>query len=187
MKLEKTIPRVDTLCKCRRLLAPVDFTLASLNALYYAGILAERFGGTIHLLHVTETHPMAMSDGAMMLMKSDEESAREAKEQLGRLATEELSPELPVRLLVRRGQPALEILRAAETLRADLLILTAHRRSVLGRLLLGSTVARVERHAPCPVLVIRCDHDAGTNTALWRETDVDTDRLRPEPVTGGTP
>src|SRR6185437_6217100 len=86
------------------------------------------------------------------------------------------SAELSTKLLVRRGQPALEILRAAETLRADLLILTAHRRSVLGRLILGSTVSRVERHAPCPVLVVRCDHDAGTDTTLWRETAIDTAR-----------
>jgi len=177
MRPAKTIPRVDKPRKFQRVLVPVDFTPASLNALRYAGILAERFDSTIHLLHVTETHPMAMSEGAFMLMKSDEESARAAREQLSRLATEELSAELSVRLLVRRGQPALEILRAAETLRADLLILAAHRRSVLGRLLSGSTVPRVERHALCPVLVVRCDHDTGTDMALWRETDSETDHL----------
>jgi universal stress protein F len=183
MRLAKTIPLVVKPSKFLRVLVPVDFTPASLNSLRCAGIRARRFGHTIHLLHVTETHPMAMSDGAMMLMKSDEESAREAKEQLSRLATKKLSAELPVRLLVRRGQPALEILRAAETLKADLLILTTHRHSVLGRVLLSSTVSRIERRAPCPVLVVRCDHDAGTDTALWRETDVDIDRLRPEPAT----
>lgn len=182
MRMAKAIPRADKPSKFLRVLVPVDFTKASLNALRYAGIFAERFDSTIHVLHVTETHPMAMCDGALMLMKSDEESARDATEQLSRLAMEELSAELSVRLLVRRGQPALEILRAAETLRADLLILTAHRRSVLGRLLFGSTVSRVERNAPCPVLVVRCDDDAGLDTALWRETDVDTDRLRPEPA-----
>jgi len=190
MRLTKTIPRKDKSSKCLRVLVPVDFTPESLSALRYAGILAGRFGSRIHLLHVlrvAETHPWAVGDGAIILMKSDEESAREAKKQLSRLATEELSAELPVRLLVRRGQPAAEILRAAKALRADLVILAAHPCSVLGRLLLGSTVSRVERQAPCPLLILRNHDDASMETTLWRETDGDTGRLRPGPATRGLP
>lgn len=44
-------------------------------------------------------------------------------------------------------------------------------------------VARVERHAPCPVLIIRCEHTPGTETTLWREARLDPDRLQPETVT----
>ncbi len=36
---------------------------------------------------------------------------------------------------------------------ADFLALATHSRSGLARLVLGSTAARVVRHAPCPVLV----------------------------------
>lgn len=187
MKPRETILGLDPHCRFRQVLVPVDFTPASLSALRYAGIVAERFGSTIHLLHVVETHPFAVSAEAFLLMQSDEEVASAATEQLSRLAREELSPSLRVTSLVRRGRPAWEIVHAAEATKADLLILAVHRRSVLGRLVAGSTVARVERHAPCPVLVIRCEHDTGLESALWRETGVEPGRLQPEPATGGTP
>lgn len=48
--------------RLRRLLVPVDFTMAALRALGYAEALAERFGSTICLLHVVETHPLALSE-----------------------------------------------------------------------------------------------------------------------------
>jgi nucleotide-binding universal stress UspA family protein len=178
MILEPTYVRIEAPRNFLRLLVPVDFTPASLDALRHAGIVAERFGSMIYVLHVIESHPFAMNEWAFTLVKSDRELASETPAQLSRLAKEALSPELPAIPLVRRGQPAREILRVAETLKPDLLILVRHRRSVLGRLPAGDTIARVERRAPCPVLVVRCKDDPGTETALWRETDVDNDRSR---------
>jgi hypothetical protein len=80
MKLERTKLGPDPHRRFLRLLVPVDFTAASLEALRYAGVVAERFGSTIHLLHVVETHPFAMSEGAVLYLKSDEAAAREATE-----------------------------------------------------------------------------------------------------------
>jgi universal stress protein A len=182
MKCEKPHSRGDPLGHFQRVFVPVDFTPASLDALRYAGILADRFGSMICLLHVIQTHPFAISDGLFLWTKSDDELAREATEQLSRLAREGLPSEQPATPLVRRGQPALEILRAAATQNADLLILTAHRRSLWRRMVLGSPVARVERHAPCPVLVFRCEYDPGTELTVWRETRPDPDCLQPEPI-----
>jgi nucleotide-binding universal stress UspA family protein len=162
----------------QRILVPLDFTPASRPALHYAAILAERFGSTIYLLHVIEEHPFAMGESALMLMKPDEEMTGDVVKQLNRLAREELPLSLSVQPQVRQGTPAREILNAAETLAADLIILAAHRRrSPLGRLLFGSTLAHVERHAHWPLLIIRCDDDCGLDTTFWREGRRDPTRF----------
>jgi nucleotide-binding universal stress UspA family protein len=53
------------------------------------------------------------------------------------------------------GQPATEILTAAEEPGVDLVVLGARGLGLLGRLVLGSVSDRVVHHAPCPVLVVK--------------------------------
>jgi universal stress protein A len=66
------------------------------------------------------------------------------------------APDDVVRLeyLLRCGDPAQEILRAAKTLRSDLIVMGTHGRTWLGRLLMGSVARGVVRAAPCAVLTI---------------------------------
>lgn len=58
--------------------------------------------------------------------------------------------QLRARVLAVEGEPIPTIL--AEARRHDLLVLTAHRKSLLEDLVLGTTAERVLRHAPVPVL-----------------------------------
>jgi nucleotide-binding universal stress UspA family protein len=53
------------------------------------------------------------------------------------------------------GKPADTILRIAEDLAADLLILGTHPQSAVRRRFLGATVDKVVDHAHCSVLVVR--------------------------------
>ena len=55
---------------------------------------------------------------------------------------------------IRTGHPANEILAAAESYNADLIIVASHQPG-LSDYFLGSTAARIVRHAQCPVLVDR--------------------------------
>lgn len=48
-----------------------------------------------------------------------------------------------------------EVLREAEDLKADLIVMGTHGRTGLRRLLVGSVVEAVLRHSPCPVLALR--------------------------------
>lgn len=184
---KETCVRANTPQTLRRILVPVDFTPASVHGLRRAASLAERFGSTVCLLHVVECHPFALNGGpAMMLMKEDEAITRDATEQLSRLGREELGPHLPARPLVRQGKPAREILDAAETLDADLIILAAHKRSALGRVLFGSTADQVMRHASCAVLVIPCTDEPQLEPTLWKDSEEDDDRRPLFPAAGAT-
>jgi hypothetical protein len=64
-------------------------------------------------------------------------------------------PGLDVEACLREGDPAEEVLRAADDVGCDLIVLGSHGRSGLGRLLCGSVAEAVMRRAPCPVLVVK--------------------------------
>jgi universal stress protein A len=50
------------------------------------------------------------------------------------------------------------ICEAAQTLGADLIVISTHGYTGFKKALLGSTTERVAQHAPCPVLVMRASH-----------------------------
>ncbi|MCH2108781.1 MAG: universal stress protein [Polyangiaceae bacterium] len=68
-----------------------------------------------------------------------------------------LDPELPIHWTLHLGSemPAEELVRIADDLDADLLVLGSHGRRGVKRLLLGSTAEKVVRLAHCPVLVMK--------------------------------
>ena len=56
---------------------------------------------------------------------------------------------------VLSGSPAAEIVRAAEEVGADLIVVASGSGGLSDTILLGSTAQRVQHSAPCPVLVSR--------------------------------
>ena len=62
---------------------------------------------------------------------------------------------LSAKIHIDFGKPADTILRIAEDLRVDLLVLGTHPHSALRRRVLGATADKVIDHANCSVLVVR--------------------------------
>jgi hypothetical protein len=56
---------------------------------------------------------------------------------------------------VEEGDAVEAILRVAQEVRADLLVMGTHGRTGLGRLLMGSVAEQVVRKAACPVLTVK--------------------------------
>lgn len=56
---------------------------------------------------------------------------------------------------VRSGSPAAEIVKAAEQMEADLVVVASGNRGLSNTILLGGTAQRIQHSAPCPVLVTR--------------------------------
>ncbi len=78
-------------------------------------------------------------------------SMRSAHDQLNEIAQ---GADLKADINVRRGQAASEILALAEEKHADVIVIASHRPG-LQDYFLGSTAARVVRHAKCSVMIIR--------------------------------
>ena len=60
-----------------------------------------------------------------------------------------------VKIMPRPGDPAEEIVKAAKSLKADLLVAGAKGLSAVGRFLLGSVSTKLVRHSPCSILIVR--------------------------------
>ena len=57
--------------------------------------------------------------------------------------------------IVRGGAPADQIIRAADELEADLIVVGGRGKGAVAAIVLGSVAYQVLHHAPCPVLVTR--------------------------------
>ena len=142
------------------ILAPVDFSRYSAKALDYVRAFAGQFNTEVVLAHVIE--PTVIPDNFGIVPPAYEQMsgtlAKAAEEKLARLATE--FPGVQVRSIVRIGRAPWEVVRLAEEISADLIIITTHGYTGLKHVLLGSTAELIVRHAPCPVLTVRDpEHD----------------------------
>jgi universal stress protein A len=85
-----------------------------------------------------------------------EENEKMVFEQLKRIKEEmEGSGARKVDIKVTAGEADKEIIATAKQEHCDLIVMSTHGRSGLGRTLLGSVTDSVIRHSPCPVLVVR--------------------------------
>jgi nucleotide-binding universal stress UspA family protein len=142
----------------RTIVAAIDFSVTSDEALRVACELASSHGSTLHLLHVIpDARRQAWSVEAPGLDFSalQQESVVDAERMLASLA---LPVAMPLVRVVRRvvaGLPsAREIAQYAATEGADLIVVGTHGYGPVRRFVLGSVADQVIRMAPCPVLTV---------------------------------
>ena len=110
-------------------------------------------GAALHVANVLPDYGMTIvgsyfPEGFEQKMLDSEQARLEA------WASEAMPDDMEVHLHVLKGTIYEEILKAAQAMKADLIILSAHRPD-LKDFLLGPNAARVVRHATCSVLVVR--------------------------------
>jgi nucleotide-binding universal stress UspA family protein len=139
----------------RRVLCAIDFSPASMSALDEAFRILREGGGTTRLLHVVDVAHSAVPRIALEFTAIDyaELLTKYAQRRLRTLVP--LSQELygRVHTQVAVGLVIDQIVRNANELNADLIVLGIRKRGGLARLL-GSTTGRALRRAECPVLVV---------------------------------
>jgi nucleotide-binding universal stress UspA family protein len=149
-----------SLLNIKKILVPLDFSDCSKKALRYAVALARQFGAELVCLHVVEIPYGAGEAGMVVEMQTFRKNLQaESRRALAELVEAE-APDVTAMSRLRSGAPHHEIALAAQELEADLIVISTHGRTGLGRFFLGGTTERVVRHAPCPVLVVReREHD----------------------------
>lgn len=142
----------------RTVVAAIDFSETSDDALLIACQLASSHGSELHLLHVIpDARQQAWSIEAPGLDFSalQQESIADAERMLGERALPVTTPPPAVVRKVVAGMPASrEIAQYAATHGADLIVVGSHGYGPVRRLVLGSVADRVVRMAPCPVLTV---------------------------------
>ncbi len=108
-------------------------------------------GGKVTLVHVIDEVPGYVA--ASIPQAHIKERRKDVEDQLDQLVKDEGSG-VDVDVVVREGQPAAAILSTADDVGADLVMIASHKPG-LSDYFIGSTAARVVRHAPMSVLVTR--------------------------------
>jgi nucleotide-binding universal stress UspA family protein len=140
-----------------RILVPTDFSAGSERAWAEARRLAARLGSELVLVHALVERPL-YSEGPFTMKRARDvfdASRAWAVKTLGEWTASAAAAGLSARWVMRTGVPYKEIVGAAVTERADLIVIGTHGRSGLDRALLGSVADRVIRLAPCPVVTVR--------------------------------
>ncbi len=143
----------------RSILLPTDFSECADCALPYATQWARAAGARLICLHVVEPTMPAVGYAPVAeplpLVDMSEQLQQTAARELPKLAEREECAGLQVEELIAHGEAASEIVRVAAERDVDLIVLSSHGRTGLGRMLFGSTAESVVRHAHCPVLVVK--------------------------------
>jgi len=147
----------------KKIILATDFSNISKDASYYALLLAQTFKAELKALHVFDTSVWSVparyyyylapaGPGFDAVVEGFEEVRQRGKDALTKLAE---SFDLEVETIFTEGDPGHEIIRVAEELNADLIVLGTHGYSGWKRFALGSVTELVVKHAPCAVFIIR--------------------------------
>jgi nucleotide-binding universal stress UspA family protein len=137
----------------KKIILATDFSEISKDASYNALLLAQTFKAELKALHVFDPSawnvPSLATDASV---GGPEEARQRGKDNLEELAK---SFDLEVETIFAEGDPGHEIVRVAEELNADLVVLGTHGLTGLKRIAIGSVAEFVGRHAPCAVFTVR--------------------------------
>ena len=141
----------------KRILCPIDFSPSALQALGFALDLARQADGRVTLLHVVEwlAEEEPRASAHFNVPEYRRYMVEDAQERLRNLVAEESRTWVEIDDVVVFGRAYREILRAAESKPADLIVMGAQGRGGIGLALFGSTTQQVVRGAMCPVLTVR--------------------------------
>ena len=115
--------------RIEKILVPLDFSPASLEALDYAVWLAKQFRAAIHLVHVYPPDEASAPGGGHLLFQSAEAIER-LNEELTGIHRKHAPIFRPENCHVRGGRPYEEIVRLAREIDADLIVLPTPGHSV---------------------------------------------------------
>jgi universal stress protein A len=137
----------------KMILHPTDFSAESLPAFETACALASAGNGRLVVLHI-ERPPLGTLGGTTLVPPLPSEYDRQRLwQQLQSLRPPKQGIDVEYRL--EYGEPESVILKTAQEMGADLIVLGTHGRTGLRRLLMGSVSEHVLRGAPSPVLIVR--------------------------------
>jgi len=144
----------------KRVLVPLDGSEVGESIMPFILQIAGPLDMTVVLVRVLEPPPPMAVEGTRYFVPGDlAELQRDAEDYLAAVAAGLRARGVDVTWETRVGRPDTEILAAARSAGADLIAMSTHGRSGVGRLLFGSVAEQVLRQADVPVFLIR-EHGA---------------------------
>jgi nucleotide-binding universal stress UspA family protein len=144
--------------RVRRILYPTDFSKGSGAAFARAVQLAKTDRAQLLIVHVLAPVVPIAGEGYISPQVYDdiERSGRnQAQRRLNALQAKAKKAGLRATTLLLEGVAHEQIIRAAKSKKADLIVMGTHGHTGIVRFFLGSVTSRVIAGAPCPVLSVR--------------------------------
>jgi nucleotide-binding universal stress UspA family protein len=140
----------------KRAIVPLDGSPVAEAIIPFVLDIAGPLDMEVVLVRVLQPLPPQVIEGSRHVVVDDIQARRlDAEEYLAPIAVELRAKGIRTQTQVRRGDPAGEIVAAAHETSADLIAMTTHGRSGLGRLVFGSVAEAVLRRAQLPVFLMR--------------------------------
>lgn len=138
----------------KRIILTLDSSPLAEQAIPHAVAVAKAFDASLEIVTVVPVVQEDMLLAAGVTIDWELEVAH-YEEYLKGVVTRIEEEGITVHSEVRRGDVAEEILRHSKDFHADLIVMSTHGRSGLGRWVYGSVADRVLRYASVPVLLVR--------------------------------
>lgn len=141
------------------ILCPTDLKERALTALKKAVQIAHQFNSRITMLNVHDEF-LNKEEREMLRVSFDSLKAKydkvavESREQMRESIRHLHAEDIQVDYKLREGKPAKKIVKMAEKLGVDLIVMATDGRDSIKDFVTGTITEHVINHAPCPVLVI---------------------------------
>jgi len=143
----------------KKILCPTDFSVPSHKGIEAADELASHFHAELVLINViTPLHPVGPPGipSAYNITEYYKEMEDLAVKSLANIVSEKVSKGIEAKKIIVHGPAADEIVKHAESEKADLIVIATHGWTGWRRFVFGSVAERVVRSATCPVLTVPC-------------------------------
>ena len=140
----------------KRVMAPVDFSVASKRGLLRAKEWAHLYGAELDVVHAVQERVeplLGVNPGASVSVRPQVE--RSIRGKLKEFCDDCGGPEVNTAFHIMKGEAGHTIVRNARQHDHDLVVLATHGRSGFKRFAMGSATQKVIRLASCPVLTVR--------------------------------
>ena len=149
--------------KVDRILFPTDFSDGSFHALPDAADLAKTYNAKLYILHII--YDVTEATASHIPHISADELYKDLNEwavkEIDNCCIEEIRSLPDVEKKVVKGIPYEEVIKFASDNEIDIIVMGTYGRAGFERFIFGSTVEKVVRRAPCPVLTVRVPEHRG--------------------------
>ncbi|WP_373055534.1 universal stress protein [Zunongwangia sp. H14] len=145
----------------KNIMVAVDFNESVGELLSYAESLAEKYQAKIWLIHVAEPDPdfVGYEPGPQYIRDFKAEEFKDEHRSLQALRDAFLNKEIASEALLIQGSTVESVLKEAEKLNSDLMIVGTHKHSFLHNLLSESISLKLLKNAKIPILAIPIEEE----------------------------
>ena len=145
--------------RIKRILYATDYSKASARALDQAVQLAKQNGAELWVVHVLEpVTPYVTGDdygSTELYLRLEETNKKDAQSSMQKLMQKLKKLKVNAKSLLLKGSTHDQIIKAARSKKADMIVIGTHGRTGLTKLFMGSVAGKVVSTAQCPVLTVR--------------------------------